>query len=105
MKRYRIVEAKASVHPILRLTFDDGLEGDYDLAPFIARGPMFAPLKDPAFFETVAIGGDGRWFGWNLDHEGEEIDFSTDGARADIERVHVENLAKLYKPSRIAAAE
>ncbi|MCU0832045.1 MAG: DUF2442 domain-containing protein [Rhizobiaceae bacterium] len=105
MKRYRIIDVRVATYPVLHLTFDDGLEGDYDIGPFIERGPMFAPLKDRALFEAVAIGGNGRWFGWNLDHEGEEIDFSTDGARADIERQNVEEMARRYRESRIAAAE
>jgi Protein of unknown function (DUF2442) len=104
MKRHRIVKAAMTTHPIVRLTFDDGLVGDYDLSAFLAKGPMFDPLKDVAFFRQVAIGEGGRWFGWNLDRDGEEIDFSADGARSAIERQHVEALAELHR-ARIHAAE
>jgi len=38
----------------LRLTFDDGLTRDVDLADEL-WGPMFEPLKDPAFFAQVAV--------------------------------------------------
>lgn len=38
----------------LRLTFDDGLLRDIDLAGEL-WGPMFEPLKDPAFFAQVFI--------------------------------------------------
>jgi hypothetical protein len=38
----------------LRLTFDDGLTRDVDLADEL-WGPMFEPLKDPVFFAQVAV--------------------------------------------------
>jgi len=38
----------------LRLTFDDGLTRDVDLADEL-WGPMFEPLKDPAFFAQVSV--------------------------------------------------
>ena len=38
----------------LRLTFDDGLRRDVDLADEL-WGPMFEPLKDPAFFAQVSV--------------------------------------------------
>ena len=105
MKRYAIIEASVAKYPIVHLKFDDGIEGDYDLSSFIAKGPMFEPLKDQAFFKTVAIGERGRWFGWNLDQEGQEIDFSADGARAEIERLHVVAMAENYARKHVEAAE
>lgn len=38
----------------LRLTFDDGLTRDVDLADEL-WGPVFEPLRDPAFFAEVFI--------------------------------------------------
>ncbi len=38
----------------VRLRFADGAEGDIDLEPFI-HGPVFQPLKDPAFFAGFEI--------------------------------------------------
>ena len=38
----------------LRLTFDDGLTCDVDLAEDL-WGPMFEPLKDPEFFARVFV--------------------------------------------------
>ena len=105
MKRYSIVEATVSEYPLIHLKFDDGLEGDYDLSAYIAKGPMFEPLKNVEFFQHVKIGERGRWFGWNLDHDGEEIDFSTDGARAVIERQLVEAMAENYAKTNPIAAE
>jgi Protein of unknown function (DUF2442) len=44
------------VHPPygLRLRFDDGVVRDVDLADDL-WGPMFEPLKDPAFFAQVTV--------------------------------------------------
>lgn len=39
----------------LRLAFDDGVVCEVDLADDL-WGPMFEPLKDPAFFAKVVIG-------------------------------------------------
>jgi hypothetical protein len=36
------------------LRFDDGLEGEVDLAG-VLRGPVFEPLKDPAYFANFTI--------------------------------------------------
>lgn len=38
----------------LHLTFDDGVTRDVELADDM-WGPMFEPLKDPAFFAQVSI--------------------------------------------------
>lgn len=38
----------------LHLVFDDGLTRDVDLADEL-WGPMFEPLKDPAFFAQVSV--------------------------------------------------
>lgn len=38
----------------LHLTFDDGLTREVDLADEL-WGPMFEPLKEPAFFAQVSI--------------------------------------------------
>ena len=47
---------KVEVQPpyALRLTFDDGTTRDVDLVDDL-WGPMFEPLKDPAFFAQVSI--------------------------------------------------
>jgi hypothetical protein len=40
-----------------RITFDDGLEGDVDLAEFVEGGPVFEPLRDPEFFRRARVEG------------------------------------------------
>jgi len=100
---YRIKSVEAIRYPVLRVTFDDGLSGEYDLTDSIARGPIFAPLKDEAYFRKVAVAEHGHSFGWNLDQEGEEIDFCPDATRIRIETQIVEELAARYRARRSAA--
>ncbi|MHB8420261.1 MAG: DUF2442 domain-containing protein [Myxococcales bacterium] len=49
----------------LHLRFEDGMEGDVDLAPLLAGFPgVFAPLRDPAEFAKVELwteAGTVRW--------------------------------------------
>ncbi|MEW6359826.1 MAG: DUF2442 domain-containing protein [Planctomycetota bacterium] len=42
---------------VYHVRFDDGLEGDVDLSEYIGGGPVFAPLKDPAYFCQARIEG------------------------------------------------
>ena len=42
---------------VFRVAFDDGLEGDVDLAEYLDAGPVFAPLKDLTFFRQASIEG------------------------------------------------
>ena len=100
---YRIRNAEAVRYPVLRITFDDGLSGEYDLSDLIADGPIFAPLKDEAYFRTVSVAPHGHSFGWNLDRTGEEIDFCPDATRIRIETQIVEELASRYRAARSAA--
>jgi hypothetical protein len=100
---YRIKSVEVVRYPVLRVTFDDGLSGEYDLSDLIARGPVFAPLKDKAFFNTVSVGEHGHTFGWNLEDVGHEIDFCPDATRIRIETQKVEELAERYRQARAAA--
>jgi hypothetical protein len=100
---YRIKKVEVVRYPVLRITFNDGLSGEYDLSDLIADGPAFAPLKDKAYFDTVAVGDHGHTFGWNLDDIGHEIDFCPDATRIRIETQKAEELAERYRQSRSAA--
>lgn len=42
----------------LHLTFDDGAEGDVDMAPMIAKGGVFSALTDSSFFRKVTVNAD-----------------------------------------------
>lgn len=100
---YRIKNVEVVRYPVLRVTFDDGLSGEYDLSDLIADGPAFARLKDKDYFNTVAVGDHGHTFGWNLDEVGHEIDFCPDATRIRIETQKAEELAEQYRQSRSAA--
>jgi hypothetical protein len=100
---YRIKSVEVVRYPVLRVTFNDGLSGEYDLTELIAKGPVLAPLKDKAYFNTVSVGEHGHTFGWNLDDLGHEIDFCPDATRIHIETQKAEELAERYRLSRSAA--
>lgn len=100
---YRIKSVEVMRYPVLRVTFDDGLSGEYDLTDLIEKGPLFARLKDEAYFNSVAVGEHGHTFGWNLNDPGNEIDFCPDATRIQIENQKVEELAERYRLSRSAA--
>ena len=82
-KTYRIKSVEVVRYPVLCVTFDDGLSGEYDLTDLIERGPIFAAPKD-------AVDEYGHTFGWNLDDLGHEIDFCPDATRIQIEMQKVE---------------
>lgn len=42
---------------VYHVVFDDGMEGDVDLSAYIEKGPVFAPLRDLAYFRTARIEG------------------------------------------------
>jgi hypothetical protein len=48
----------------LRLRFDDGVEGEIDLAPRLSFHGVFAPLKDPRYFARVRVEPDGGTICW-----------------------------------------
>ncbi|MGE0750656.1 MAG: DUF2442 domain-containing protein [Variibacter sp.] len=101
--KYRIKNVEVLRYPVLRVTFDDGLSGEYDLSDVIATGGAFAPLKNEHFFNAVAVGEGGHTFGWNLDEMGHEIDFCPDATRISIETQKVKELAEHYRMTRSAA--
>ncbi len=42
---------------VFHVVFDDGLEGDIDFTLYIAKGPIFKPLEDLAFFRQAQVEG------------------------------------------------
>ena len=76
---FRIAEATPHPDHTVTITWSDGARGVVDLAPFIARGGLFAALDDRAWFVNemrVLRGGIG--LAWP-----NEVDFSADGLRHD----------------------
>jgi hypothetical protein len=43
---------------VFHIVFDDGLEGEVDFSEYLGCGPVFAPLRDEAFFRQARIEGD-----------------------------------------------
>lgn len=39
------------------VVFDDGASGVIDFSDYLDKGPVFAPLKDSAFFQRASIEG------------------------------------------------
>ena len=100
---YRITDVSVVRYPVLKVTFNDGLSGEYDLSEMIANGPMFEPLRDSDYFAQVSVDSYGHTFGWNLNDFGNEIDFCPDATRIRIEEQKVAELADHYRASRSAA--
>ena len=50
----RLVEARFLREFVIWLRFSDGTEGEVDLAGEL-EGPIFEPLKDPAYFRLVSL--------------------------------------------------
>jgi len=48
----------------LQLTFADGTTGVIDLSHLAARGPIFAPLRDPDYFARVRVDPEGGTIVW-----------------------------------------
>ena len=104
MKTHRIASVEPLQYPTLRVMFEDGIGGILDLSDLIAEGAIFAPLKDEAYFRTVAIGEGGRTFGWDLGAVEHEIDFCPDATRIRIETQIVADLASRYEAIHAAVA-
>jgi hypothetical protein len=51
---YRVTDVKAKPNYTLFLTFEDGTQGDICISDRLF-GPMFEPLKDPAYFAQVKV--------------------------------------------------
>jgi hypothetical protein len=42
---------------VFHITFQDGLAGEVDFSEYLARGPIFEPLKDESYFRSAEITG------------------------------------------------
>jgi hypothetical protein len=49
------------------LTFEDGTTGAVDLSDLIARGGVFAPLREPSYFRQVRVDPEGGTIIWPND--------------------------------------
>ena len=74
---YRINTAVPHPNHVVTITWLDGVIAVVDLAPVIAKGNVFAPMQDPAYFvEQMQIAHDRLGLEWP-----NRVDFSADGLR------------------------
>jgi hypothetical protein len=74
---YRIQRAIAHNDHRVTITWSDGVAADVDLAPVIATGLVFAPLRDATYFAAnMTVAADCLGLEWPGG-----IDFSADGLR------------------------
>jgi hypothetical protein len=52
-----VIAIRHSQGYVYHIEFDDGLAGDVDFSEYIEKGPIFEPLRDPAFFREARIEG------------------------------------------------
>jgi hypothetical protein len=74
---YRITNAVAHSNHTVTVTWSDGVTADVDLSPVIAKGNVFTPLADAAYFVAkMRIATDRLGLEWP-----NRVDFSADGLR------------------------
>jgi Protein of unknown function (DUF2442) len=74
---YRIINAVAHPNHTMAVTWSDGVSADVDLSPVIAKGSVFAPMADAAYFvANMRIAADRLGLEWP-----NRVDFSADGLR------------------------
>ena len=74
---YRIAAAVARPDHTVTVTWSDGVTAEVDLAPVIATGEVFVPLREPTYFvERMRVASDRLGLEWP-----DRVDFSADGLR------------------------
>ena len=74
---YRIDAATPHENHTVTVTWSDGITADVDLSPVIARGRVFAAMRDGRYFvNMMRIAPDRLGLEWP-----ERVDFSADGLR------------------------
>jgi hypothetical protein len=74
---YRITDAVAHANHTVTVTWSDGVKADVDLSSVIAKGNVFAPMQDAAYFmDKMQIAADRLGLEWP-----NRVDFSADGLR------------------------
>jgi hypothetical protein len=74
---YRIKTATAHPDHTVTVTWSDGVSAVVDLAPVIAKGKVFAAMRDPGYFvEHMRVADDRLGLEWP-----NRVDFSADGLR------------------------
>jgi len=76
----------------LRLSYSDGFVGEVDLADTVAKGGIFAFMRDMERFKTVQVAHNGSALLW-VDDAGDDIDFCADAQRIKAEANAVRHMA------------
>ena len=74
----RIIAAEAVVPGVLKITWNDGYQGD--LRGTIAEGEIFEFIRDPEHFKQVRVESYGHSIYWGQEGD-EEVDFGCDQLR------------------------
>ena len=88
----KLIEARPLDGYRLRLTWADGFVGAVDFTATVAKGGIYAFMRDPVRFAAVQVGPSGSSLVW-IDDEDDEIDFCADAQRMAAETRAVANLA------------
>jgi len=74
---YRVVNAVAHPNHTVTVTWSDSVTADVDLSPVIAKGNVFAPMADAAYFVgNMRVAADRLGLEWP-----DRVDLSADGLR------------------------
>ena len=77
MTLHVVKRADALPNSRVAITWQDGSTDVVDLSSLLAKGGVFAALRDPAAFAAVRIGERGRSLVWR-DAEGDDLDLCAD---------------------------
>ena len=94
---HRIVTVEPLAGHRLRLRYDDGYEGEVDLAYTRAQGGIMNYIRDAAVFETVHIVEGGHALAWGDPDEGEGIDMCADALRLQAKNLWHPDAAQAYR--------
>ena len=76
----RIVSAEPVLLGVLKIAWDDGFEGIVDLRSIMAKGEIFASIRDQEHFRDVQVESYGHSIFWG-EEGNEDVDFGCDRLR------------------------
>lgn len=94
---YDVIEVKCLDDFRLHLTFDDGKSGVLDCKPIIAKGGVFARLRNPEVFERVKINPELGVVTWD-----DEVDIAPETAYSEATGAPLPDWMEAGEPSRPA---
>lgn len=76
----RVASAEPVLFGVLKIVWDDGLEGIVDLRSIMAKGEIFGSIRDQEHFRAVHVEPYGHSIFWG-EEGNEEVDFGCDRLR------------------------